>query len=141
MSAAPLGLNKCVSIINPGLAPWAMQECRPKGLFADEPNRLFVASCRIYWVMSVFRLLLDLLGRCRCFVCCRIYWAMSLFRLLSDLLGDVGVYTCCWIYWSMSVVRLLLDLLGRCRWLHLLLDLLGGCRCFVCCWIYWAMLA
>ena len=28
----PLGLNKCVSIINPGLAPWAMQEYRPKGL-------------------------------------------------------------------------------------------------------------
>ena len=30
-SAAPLGLNKCVSIINPGLAPWAMQEYRPLG--------------------------------------------------------------------------------------------------------------
>ena len=28
-SAAPLGLNKYVSIINPGLAPWAMQEYRP----------------------------------------------------------------------------------------------------------------
>ena len=27
--AAPLGLNKCVSLINPGLAHWAMQECRP----------------------------------------------------------------------------------------------------------------
>ena len=27
--AAPLGLNKCVSMINPGLAPWAMQEYRP----------------------------------------------------------------------------------------------------------------
>ena len=23
------GLNKCVTMINPGLAPWAMQECRP----------------------------------------------------------------------------------------------------------------
>ena len=30
-SAAPLGLNKCVSIINPGLVPWAMQEYRPLG--------------------------------------------------------------------------------------------------------------
>ena len=28
-NAAPLGLNKCVTIINPGLAPWAMQEYRP----------------------------------------------------------------------------------------------------------------
>ena len=27
--AAPLGLNKCVTIINPGLAPWAIQEYRP----------------------------------------------------------------------------------------------------------------
>ena len=27
--AAPWGLNKCVSLINPGLAPWAMQEYRP----------------------------------------------------------------------------------------------------------------
>ena len=30
-SAAPLGLNKCVSIINPGLAPWAMKKYRPVG--------------------------------------------------------------------------------------------------------------
>ena len=28
-SAAPLGLNKCVPIINPGLEPWAMPEYRP----------------------------------------------------------------------------------------------------------------
>ena len=25
------GLNKCVPLINPGLAPWAMQEYRPVG--------------------------------------------------------------------------------------------------------------
>ena len=30
--AAPLGLNKYAITNNPGLAPWAMQECRPKGL-------------------------------------------------------------------------------------------------------------
>ena len=40
-------------MINPGLAPWAMQEYRPKGLFADEPNLLSVASYRIYSAMSV----------------------------------------------------------------------------------------
>ena len=28
-STAPLRLNKCVTIINPGLAPWAMQKYRP----------------------------------------------------------------------------------------------------------------
>ena len=30
-SAAPTGLNKCVTMINPGLAPWALQEYRPLG--------------------------------------------------------------------------------------------------------------
>ena len=30
-STAPLGLNKCVTIINPGREPWAMQEYRPLG--------------------------------------------------------------------------------------------------------------
>ena len=40
VSAAPLGLNKCVPIINPGLAPWAMQEYRPKGLFATIPQSM-----------------------------------------------------------------------------------------------------
>ena len=28
-SAAPKGLNKCFSTLNPGLASWAMQEYRP----------------------------------------------------------------------------------------------------------------
>ena len=32
-SAALWGLKKCVETINPGLAPWAMQECRPVGAF------------------------------------------------------------------------------------------------------------
>ena len=41
VSAAPLGLNKCVSMINPGRKPWAMQEYRPyralfnRYMFAD----------------------------------------------------------------------------------------------------------
>ena len=38
-SAAPLGLNKCVSIINPGLAPWAMQEYRPYRALCIIPNQ------------------------------------------------------------------------------------------------------
>ena len=29
VSAAPLGLNKCIPTINPGLAPWALQEYCP----------------------------------------------------------------------------------------------------------------
>ena len=28
-SAAPLGLNKFVSMTDPGLAPWALKGCRP----------------------------------------------------------------------------------------------------------------
>ncbi len=35
-SAAPLGLNECILMPNPGLAPWAMQEYRPVG--ANCPN-------------------------------------------------------------------------------------------------------
>ena len=32
MIVTPLkGLNKCTVTYNPGLAPWAMQECRPLG--------------------------------------------------------------------------------------------------------------
>ena len=34
--AAPMGLKEYVSMPNPGLAPWAMQEYRPKGLFYDK---------------------------------------------------------------------------------------------------------
>ena len=30
-----MGLNKCIDYYYPGLAPWAMQEYRPKGLFYD----------------------------------------------------------------------------------------------------------
>ncbi len=39
-SVAPLGLNKCVSLINPGLVPWAMQEYRPKGLSSTSSYHL-----------------------------------------------------------------------------------------------------
>ena len=46
-SAAPLGLNKCVPIINPELAPWAMQECRPKGLFYDNTQINVSARTRL----------------------------------------------------------------------------------------------
>ena len=34
-SAAPTELKKCVETNNPGLAPWAMQECRPVGALCD----------------------------------------------------------------------------------------------------------
>ena len=50
-SAAPLGLNKCVSLINPGLAPWAMQEYRPY----RAPLRLpyhFIILMRLPWLVG-----------------------------------------------------------------------------------------
>ena len=75
----PFGAHKCGSLINPGLAPWAMQECRPKGLFADEPNRLFVTSCWIYWGDVVVSFVVGFIGQCR--------WL----HLLLDLLGNAGV--------------------------------------------------
>ena len=43
-SAAPLGLNKCINYYYPGLAPWAMQEYRPKGLFYVLPKLLSLIS-------------------------------------------------------------------------------------------------
>ena len=52
-SAAPLGLNKCVPIINPGLAPWAVQEYRPY----RAPLRLpiyFIILMRLPYNQSTF---------------------------------------------------------------------------------------
>ena len=37
---APLGLNKCVPMINPGLAPWAMKMYRPCRAPLRLPNQL-----------------------------------------------------------------------------------------------------
>ena len=45
-SAAPLGLKECVSMPNPGLAPWAMQEYRPYGA------RMLKSSYSKYWCAS-----------------------------------------------------------------------------------------
>ena len=47
ISAAPLGLNKCISMINPGLAPWALQEYRPcRALCGNEYDVLTMISTR-----------------------------------------------------------------------------------------------
>ena len=40
--AAPLGLNKCVSLINPGLVPWALQEYRPYRAHLRSTNQLLL---------------------------------------------------------------------------------------------------
>ena len=48
---APLGLNKCVPMINPGLAPWAMKEYRPCRAPLRLPYRfitLMRLPCSIY---------------------------------------------------------------------------------------------
>ena len=44
------GLNKCVSMLNPGLAPWAMQEYRPKGLFYDT-FKINVSTSYLFWYL------------------------------------------------------------------------------------------
>ena len=46
-SAAPLGLNKCVPIINPGLAPWAMKEYRPCRAPLRLPYRFIITLLHI----------------------------------------------------------------------------------------------
>ena len=45
MSAAPLGLNKCVPISNPGLTPWAMQEYRPYRAPLRLPYHFIILMC------------------------------------------------------------------------------------------------
>ena len=48
---APLGLNKCVPMINPGLAPWAMKEYRPCRAPLRLPYRFIILMrlpCSIY---------------------------------------------------------------------------------------------
>ena len=59
VSAAPVGgLNKCVSMLNPGLAPWAMQEYRPyrallysHQLQACSDTLIFVSSLIKCWLI------------------------------------------------------------------------------------------
>ena len=52
VSAAPLGLNRCVPIINPGLAPWAMQEYRPYRAPLRLPNQVTILLQEILIVFS-----------------------------------------------------------------------------------------
>ena len=49
--AAPTGLNKCVSIINPGLVPWAMQEYRPYRASLRLPYH-FIIVMRLPWLVG-----------------------------------------------------------------------------------------
>ena len=46
-SAAPTGLKKCVETNNPGLAPWAMQECRPVGALR-RPHPINVSTSYLF---------------------------------------------------------------------------------------------
>ena len=51
--AAPTGLKKCVSMPNPGLAPWAMQEYRPYGLiyvFSSNMLYYFGVACPVTYI-------------------------------------------------------------------------------------------
>ena len=46
---APTELKKYLEITNPGLAPWAMQECRPVGV----PRRPHPNQCQYVVLISV----------------------------------------------------------------------------------------
>ena len=54
VSAAPLGLKKCVSMLNPGLAPWAMQEYRPYRALL-RPHQLLAYSDALALVSSLIK--------------------------------------------------------------------------------------
>ena len=89
-SAALTGLNKCVSMTNPGLAPWALQEYRP-----------FRALCRIGLIPYLsFAVLIIILCR----------WL----RLLSDWLGGVVICVCCCVCWLVPLVTLAVGLVVWC---------------------------
>ena len=61
VSAAPVGgLNKCVSMLNPGLAPWAMQEYRPYRALL-RPHQLLAYSDALALVSSLIKCLLILM--------------------------------------------------------------------------------
>ena len=54
--AAPTGLKKCISMPNPGLAPWARQECRPCRAQSTSlpPINYVVVLMRMPWKMISF---------------------------------------------------------------------------------------
>ena len=91
-SAAPLGLYKCVPIINPGFAPWAMQEYRPYRASLRLPIYFIILMrlpCKGLCVLPHFRLEKN---ACKCLRVCflRVSLADSIiicnFVLLSMLL-------------------------------------------------------
>ena len=90
--AARSGLNKCVSMINPGLAPWAMQEYRPYRAPLRLPIYFIILMrlpCKGLCVLPHFRLEKN---ACKCLRVCflRVSLADSIiicnFVLLSMLL-------------------------------------------------------
>ena len=59
-AAPPWGLNKCVSMLNPGLAPWAMQEYRPYRALL-RPHQLLDYFDALALVSSLIKCLLILM--------------------------------------------------------------------------------
>ncbi len=66
VSAAPLGLKKCVSMLNPGLAPWAMQEYRPYRALL-RPHQLLAYFDALVLAVSLIKCLLIGVWAVECF--------------------------------------------------------------------------
>ena len=102
-SAAPLGLNKCISMINPGLAPWAMKECRPcRALCGRTLSSICLKSS-------------DLLGDIVVCVCCRICCLVSLLAFVIGIYYSVSLFVfVIGIYYSVSLFVFAVGFIGRC---------------------------
>ena len=48
------GAQKCVKTINPGLALWAMQECRPVGLFDEQTQKQYQYVVLIFVITHTY---------------------------------------------------------------------------------------
>ena len=99
---------------NPGLAPWALKECRPCRAPCCPPlipHQSFVVL--IIGLVSLFVLVVGLVGWYRCL------------RLLSNWLGGVVVCVCCCVCWAVLLFVLVVGFVG-CRCLRLSSDLLCG---------------
>ena len=61
--AAPTGLKKCISMPNPGLAPWAMQGCRPYRALCIMPNQckcIVLVSVSASYLLECLRVLTEM---------------------------------------------------------------------------------
>ena len=87
VSAAPTGLKKCISMLNPGLAPWARQEYRPCRALCIIPNQckcIVLVSVSASYLLECLRVLTEM-SASYLLECLRVLAEMSTSYLLQCL--------------------------------------------------------